>query len=472
MQLGLQNAIIAELHEFEKNPDAFDEVTRDPRCLLSRLDDDAVTIAELVPSMLREMLDIVETPGIEGPTLSRLRWLLVTGEALPPEVCRRWFRLYPRHPLMNAYGPTECSDDVTHAVLRDALPADKASVPIGRALINTTLHVLDARMMPVPVGVWGELYVGGAGVGRGYLQRPEETVRAFLADPSNPLERWYRTGDRVRWLRDGSLEYQGRLDHQVKIRGFRIELGEIEAVLAQHTEVSGAIVVARDDGFGGQKRLVAYVTPLARRPSIQQLKDFVRARLPQHMVPSAIVVLDVFPVTQAGKVDRHALPAPRAESLERSRNASSTLASDLEQAIAGLWSEYLGAVAIGREDNFFELGGHSLLMPRIQIGLAKLLERDVKLTDLFEHPTVASLAQHLSGAKQEQETTVADTKQSWRDEPIAVIGFAGRFPGAPDVETLWDNLRTGREGIRFFSRQETLAAQADRVAEWNKILAA
>lgn len=234
-----------------------DETARDPEELLARTEADGVTILEVVPSLLAALLAGFSDRLSELPRLSALRWLLLTGEALPPKLCREWFIYYPRIPLLNAYGPTECSDDVSHEPIAEPPGAHVAQMPIGRPLANTQLYVLDSNRQPVPIGVPGELYVGGTGVGRGYLGDLERTRAVFLDDPFRE-GRFYRTGDLVRYLADGRIEYLGRIDHQVKIRGFRIELGEIEVALSEHPAVRQNVVLARQDR-AHDKRLVAYV---------------------------------------------------------------------------------------------------------------------------------------------------------------------------------------------------------------------
>jgi amino acid adenylation domain-containing protein len=234
-----------------------DETARDPELLLRRVDEEGVTILEVVPSLLGALLQGLGDQLSHLPRLATLRWLLLTGEALPPQLCREWFVYYPRIPLLNAYGPTECSDDVSHEPISEP-PADHVvHMPIGRPVVNTQLYVLDDHLQPVPIGVPGELYVGGVGVGRGYRNAPELTQAVFLTDPFRG-GRFYRTGDLARYLPDGRIEYLGRIDHQVKIRGFRIELGEIEVALSQHRAVRQSVVVAREDQ-PRNKRLVAYV---------------------------------------------------------------------------------------------------------------------------------------------------------------------------------------------------------------------
>jgi len=239
-----------------------DEVAHDPLRLLAEVERRSVTVLETVPSLLRLLIEDLEARGADRPVLGRLRWMIPTGEALPPDLCRRWLLLHPRIPLLNAYGPTECSDDVTHHPIHEIPPGDELQTPIGRPVPNLRLYVLDPGLEPAPAGVPGELFVGGAGVGRGYLGDGARTAQAFIPDPFSPAvgARLYRTGDLGRRRPDGTIEFLGRRDHQVKIRGHRIELGEIEAVLARHPGVRAAAVVAREDA-PGDKRLAAYVVP-------------------------------------------------------------------------------------------------------------------------------------------------------------------------------------------------------------------
>jgi amino acid adenylation domain-containing protein len=236
-----------------------DQITHDPASLLDQVDLQKVTILEIVPSMMRAMLAEADQRRVK-PELSTLRWLIPTGEALPPELCHHWFRLYPEAPILNAYGPTECSDDVTHCTVGEVLSDRSARAPIGRPIANTQIYVMDGELQPQPIGVIGELCIGGEGVGRGYLNEAGKTSECFVPAPfaAEAGARLYRSGDLARYLPDGNLEYRGRIDHQVKIRGFRIELGEIEAALNEHGAVEQAVVVAREDQQG-EKRLVAYI---------------------------------------------------------------------------------------------------------------------------------------------------------------------------------------------------------------------
>ncbi|WP_410586704.1 amino acid adenylation domain-containing protein [Amycolatopsis sp. lyj-23] len=364
-----------------------DRVAHDPVRLIAETARRHVTILEVVPSMLRA---IEASPT--GPDLPALRWLLLTGEALPADLCRTWLTRYPRIPLLNAYGPTECSDDVTHHVIAAPPAADASGVPIGTPLPNTRLYVLDDRQRPAPVGAPGELCVGGSGVGRGYAGRPGRTASAFVPDPFGPPgARLYRTGDLVRAAADGTLEFLGRIDHQVKLRGFRIELGEIEAVLHRHPAVRDAVVLLREDVPGNQQ-LVGYVVTGS---GDADLRAHCAERLPGHMVPSAFVRLDELPLTPNGKLDRRALPAvtgfATAAETDRPRPG-------MEELVATVWSSVLGGTPVGRQSVFFALGGHSLSAMRVIARLSALVHAELPLRALFDHPALADFARFVERA--------------------------------------------------------------------------
>ena len=285
-----------------------DEVANQPSALLRTLEDQRVTVAELVPSVLQAACASAARRGDRRPPLTALRWMVSTGEALSSSLCAQWFSLYPRVPLVNAYGPTECSDDVALHFLRRA--PEELSIPIGVPIANVQAYVLDQQLRPAAVEDVGELYVGGAGVGRGYLADPVRTAQAFLPDPVSKAAgaRMYRTGDQARRRADGALEYLGRVDHQVKLRGIRVELGEVEAAVASHPSVSEAVVVAVGPD-STDRSLAAYVT-LLQPLSSSELLAYLQGRLPEHLVPAVVVFLERFPVSTSGKIDRRALPSP------------------------------------------------------------------------------------------------------------------------------------------------------------------
>ncbi|MFL6284239.1 MAG: amino acid adenylation domain-containing protein [Pyrinomonadaceae bacterium] len=384
-----------------------DEVAHDPWALLKHADGDRVTVLETVPSLLRAALEGGEESRAGGPRLDSLRWMVVTGEALPPELCRRWLAKYPRVTMVNAYGPTECSDDVTHHFISEA-PAEETRTPIGKALMNTRLYVLDSHMSPVPVGVAGELYVGGDGVGRGYFRDPSRTAAVFIPDSfsGEPGARLYRTGDLARWLAGGELEFLGRIDHQVKVRGFRIELGEIEAVLSSHEAVRDCVVVAADDGHGAARVLAYLVVAEDGSARTQDWRGYVKERLPEYMVPSAFVTLDALPLTPNGKVDRKALPAPDLTQLDAAEQYVAAR-TPVEAALVEIWEEVLKVERPGIHQNFFDLGGHSLLAMMVVSRLREVHQLELPLRAIFKTPTVAELAGQVVDARGAQGVGVA-----------------------------------------------------------------
>ncbi|MBV9231017.1 MAG: AMP-binding protein, partial [Chloroflexi bacterium] len=302
------------------------------------------------------------------------------------------------------YGPTECSDDVTHYVIAQPPEAMQRSIPIGKAIPNMQLYVLDKYLEPLPIGVSGELYVGGIGVGRGYLGDEQRTAEAFVPDPFVPQEgaRLYKTGDLARYLPDGNLEFLGRLDHQVKVRGNRIELGEIEAVLSQHPAVREVAVVARED-VAGEQRLVAYMVLYQdSAATVEELKSQVKKQLPAYMVPAAFVPLDKLPLTANGKLDRSALPVP-----EPSRRVPEKCyvapVLPLHRQLVEIWEDLLGVRPIGIRDDFFELGGDSLLAVRLFERIRQLCGRRLLLTSLFAGATIEQVARVL-GEETQTET--------------------------------------------------------------------
>ncbi|WP_413759805.1 amino acid adenylation domain-containing protein [Streptomyces sp. MMBL 11-3] len=354
------------------------EAHKDPRHLAELIRREAVTTVHFVPSMLQLFLEEPAAAACTG-----LRRVLCSGEALPAPLAERFHRTLAPVELHNLYGPTEASVDVTATRVHPGT----APVTIGRPVWNTRLYVLDAALRPVPPGVAGELYLAGAQLARGYLDRPGLTAGRFVADPyGGPGERMYRTGDLARWTSGGEVEYLGRTDDQVKIRGFRVEPGEVEAVLERHATVARAVVTAH-----GQQ-LVAYVVPAAGRATdAAELRRRTAAELPEHMVPAAFTALDALPLTPSGKLDRRALPAP-----DFAAGTTATLPrTPREEVLCGLFAEVLGLGRIGVHDDFFALGGHSLVAMRLAARVRTALRVEVSLRTLFEAPTVARLAERL-----------------------------------------------------------------------------
>jgi acyl-coenzyme A synthetase/AMP-(fatty) acid ligase/acyl carrier protein len=363
---------------------------RDSAYLVNMINEQKITTLHFVPSMLQMFLD---DPGMEG--CSSLKRVICSGEALTVALQERFFAKLGAV-LHNLYGPTEAAVDVTYWACQRG--SSWPTVPIGRPIANTQIYILDPDLQPVPIGVAGELHIGGIGLARGYLNRPELTNQKFIADPFSKQAnaRMYKTGDLARYLPDGNIEYLGRIDHQVKIRGFRIELGEIESVLSLHPRVRETVVLARED-TPGEKVLAAYVVPSQEStPSANELRVFLRQKLPEYMVPSAFVYLKSLPVTSNGKVDRAALPPhdPKASLVKESSLAPRTLT---EKTLAKVWAEVLKLEQIGVHDHFFDLGGHSLLLAQVYRRLRGRFDREISLVDLFEYPTIAALARHING---------------------------------------------------------------------------
>jgi amino acid adenylation domain-containing protein len=368
-----------------------DAIAYNPARLLEELEKAEVSVLEVVPSLLRLILDEVDRAP-QQYSLRFLRWLIPTGEALPAELVRRWLEHYPAIPMVNAYGPTECSDDVTHCPIYAGPPMHATSVPIGRPVRNMSLHVLDAHMQLLPVGVPGELFISGVGVGRGYIHNPETTVLAFCPNPisADANQVLYRTGDRVRFLRDGKLDFLGRVDHQVKVRGFRIELGETEFRLRQHPGVRDCAVVDTKDAESNTQ-LVAYVVlDQQSPPSVEDLRKFLKLSVPEYMVPSLILVLKALPLTASGKLDRKALPKPDLDMVARSPFAAPQ--TQIERRLARILEGVLHTSSIGIHDSFFDLGGHSILALRLMGEIQNRFGRKLPLTTLFQHGTIKELA--------------------------------------------------------------------------------
>lgn len=369
-----------------------DATLRNPQRLIAALAEQRVSRLWLVPSLLRVLLDATSNLAERLPHLT---FWVTSGEALPVDLFERFRAELPQATLYNLYGTSEAWDVTWYAPPPEADFSGLSQVPIGRPLGNVQTYVLNEWLQPVPVGVVGELHVGGFGLADGYVNRPELTTRIFLANPfsADPEARFYKTGDLARYRPDGSLELVGRSDHQVKIRGYRIELGEIEAVLQRHPAVNQAVVVAREDGPAGERRLVAYVKPASQTaPAVADLRDFLRRKLPDYLVPAAFVLLPEFPLTPSGKINRLALPAP-----EPSRPAGErpyqAPGDALELQLVKIWEKLLQVQPVGTTDNFFALGGHSLLAIQLLAQIEQVTGQVVPLTALFQAPTVAQLAE-------------------------------------------------------------------------------
>src|SRR5215210_4056132 len=411
------------------------ETVLSPSAFAAALREQRVTSLFLTSALFARMAS--EVPD----AFETLSELLVGGEAVDPAAARTVLAGRPPRRLLDVYGPTESTTFAAWHPIRE-VPAGTASLPVGRPLSNTTLYVLDRRHALVPPGSAGELCIGGAGLARGYWNRPDLTAERFIPHPWGVGERLYRTGDLARQRPDGAVELLGRLDHQVKIRGFRIEPGEIEAVLATHPAVREAVVLPRDDGAGG-RRLVAWVAldrtdptdhrtdptnPTDRSDHKSALSAWLRGKLPAYMVPAFFVVLEALPLTPNGKVDRQALPAP--EPAVSAEVGAAAPADPVEELLAGIWAEVLRLGRVGIHDDFFALGGHSLLATQVMSRLRQVLGVELPLRRLFEAPTVAELARQVRAERDEREAGPPAP-------PIVPVPRGGDLPLSFAQQRLW-----------------------------------
>ncbi len=376
-----------------------------------------VTLINTVPSAAKELVRINAIPAT-------VKVVNLAGEPLPNTLAQSLYALEHVEKVFNLYGPSE---DTTYSTYVQVTKGATSEPTIGRPLSNTQAYILDANLQPVPLGLPGELYLGGDGLARGYLNRPELTKERFLSNPfhADPQARMYGTGDLVRYLPDGQIEYLGRIDHQVKIRGYRIELGELEAVLRTHPAVKEAVVMAREDKQG-DKRLAAYVT--TREESSEEATDlavWAKAKLPEFMVPSVFVWLDAMPLTPNGKIDRKQLPEPEWGQITSTQEYVAPR-NQTEELVATIWSQVLGIEKVGVHDNFFELGGHSLLATRVISRLREMFAGEVPIRTLFENPTVAELSEALGSFLQETTGT-----------SIVPVSREGHLPLSFAQQRLW-----------------------------------
>jgi len=392
------------------------DTTTDGRLLAGYIDHNPIDVMKIVPSHFAALLD-----SAEGKNIAPRRTLIFGGDVLQNALIARVVSLRPECSVFNHYGPTEATIGalIYPVAMKTHGNTSDASAPIGRPIANSQAYILDENLEPVPIGVPGELYIGGIGVAQGYLNRPDLTAERFIPDPFAGMEsaedssilkpqpmhgaRLYRTGDLAHYRADGLVEFLGRADHQLKIRGFRIEPGEIEARLVQHKAVSDAVVLVREDR-PGDSRLVAYAVGLQSNTEnntlAESLREYLKATLPVYMVPAAIVVLEVLPLNDNGKIDRNALPVP-----DMSGNLENQYVeprNPIEERLVEMWMEVLGVERIGVNDNFFELGGHSLLATQVISRIRQTFTLELPLRVFFESPTVASIAKGIELIKQAQ----------------------------------------------------------------------
>ncbi|NJO27407.1 MAG: amino acid adenylation domain-containing protein [Richelia sp. SL_2_1] len=363
---------------------------RDPNYLVNLIRKQRVTTLHFVPSMLQAFL---EAEGLEK--CQSLVRVIASGEALPAQLQERFFNRLNAQ-LHNLYGPTEAAVDVTYWQCKKEKLSNQNTVPIGQPIANIQIYILDKYLKPVPMGVTGEVYIGGVGVARGYLNRPDLSAEKFIPNPfSTEATRLYKTGDLARYLPSGDIEYIGRIDNQVKVRGFRIELGEIEAVISQYPAVRETVVVVREDSANSQ-RIVAYVVPQEQTLVTHELRNFLESKLPNYIVPAAFVILEALPLTPNGKVDRKALPIPELTQVSSSNIVPAS--TPIENLLAGIWAEVLSIEKVGIDNNFFELGGHSLIATRVISQIRQVFQLELPLRCLFEKPTIAGLAKEIENA--------------------------------------------------------------------------
>lgn len=426
------------------------ETALDGRQLQATLQSHRITHMQATPATWRVLLESDWQPP-------RPFTVLCGGEALPVDLARHLLQKSVR--LWNLYGPTETTIWSSAREVVSVDPSKEGVEAIGCPIQNTQIYILNKYNHPLPIGIAGELHIGGDGLARGYLNRPDLTADSYRPDAFSDRAgaRLYRTGDLARRLADGTIDFLGRIDHQVKIRGYRIELGDIEAALRQQPGIKQAIVLARED-LPGDKRLVAYLlASIEPAPSIDELRTRLKTGLPDYMLPAAFVFLDAMPLTPNGKINRNALPAPDLARPELNAGFAAPR-NELENSIAEIWRQALRLEHVGIDDNFFDLGGHSLLLTRVYEALRKQVSEPFALITLFQHPTIRSLAARL--AQDEIPAPIRIRANTSRNadssDEIAIIGLTGRFPGADDLQAFWNNLREGRESIRFFTDQELL----------------
>jgi amino acid adenylation domain-containing protein len=396
-----------------------EDVVKDVDRFVDALDTSSVTRLVLVPSLLRAMLATGE--GI-GERLARLTSWTSSGEALSLALADSFRKHFPHATLLNLYGSSEVAADVTYYEVPQTVSSD---IPLGRPIANTQVYILDSNLELVPAGVNGEIYIGGANVARGYLDRPELTAEKFIPDPfaEVPGQRLYKTGDLGRILKTGDVEYRGRTDHQVKIRGSRIELGEIQSALDTHPEIRASIVLAHDDA-AGEKRLTAYVLSRGKKPSSRDVRTYLSKKLPEFMIPNSVVVLEEFPKTASGKVDRLSLPKPA--DVRDDHVAPRNLT---EEIVAGLLAEIIKVDDVGINDDFFELGGHSLLIPQVIARLNEIFVVNLPLRTLFDNSRVSELAAAIESLR--------STGRNVTELPIVPIQRNGELPLTFGQESLW-----------------------------------
>ena len=405
------------------------ESASDPAVLANYFRRHPIDCLKIVPSHLAALLTS------ECWEILPHQLLILGGEAADWNLIEKIEKNAPHCRILNHYGPTETTVGVLTYSVRDKI-SETATVPIGKPIANTQVYVLDANLQPVPLGVAGELYIGGESLARGYINQPELTAKRFIINPfSNGEQRLYKTGDRVRYLSDGDIEFLGRLDDQVKIRGYRIELGEISTALNQHPAVRESVVIAREE-TSTEKRLVAYIVPTSHSISDNDFRNFLKAKLPEYMIPTSFVILKALPLTANGKLDRNALPAP--EEVVSRETTFIAPRTPVEEVLAGIWAQLLGVPQVSIDDNFFDLGGHSLLATQVISRIRTTFGIEMSLPQLFESANLAALAAQIEIAMRGEQQEIANITPASRKKNLPLsfaqqrLWFFDQFePGSP-----------------------------------------
>ena len=437
------------------------EAVYDADELIGEISRNNITVMQATPATWRMLIDA----GWKGN--GKLK-ILCGGEAMPRELADQLLKRCGC--LWNMYGPTETT--IWSTIMN--VKSGSGQISIGRPILNTQIYILDSNMEPVPIGVTGEIYIGGNGLADGYLNRPQLTSERFVDNPfkNGRNYKMYRTGDLGRYLPDGNIEALGRVDNQLKIRGFRIEPGEIEALLARHPDIHEAVVAAKEVNKGDRQLIAYYTCGNETAPADIELRNLLKQDLPTYMIPSAFVKMTALPLTPNGKVDRLSLPVPEALSgavtavvADNVEKRNTNPRSSIEKMIVEIWREVLHIENIGTEDNFFDIGGHSLLLSKVYNLLKKQVNKEITMVDMFKYPTVQSLAGFLDtdGKPDKKDSNNSKIKLSneTKNRDIAIVGMSGRFPGAKDVEEFWDNLSKGVEAVSFFNDEELSKAGVD-----------
>lgn len=399
---------------------------KDPHLYIDHLLENRVTFIKITPSYFRQLKGFVTSEH----KFSALRYIVFGGETSFAKDIKDWLAKFPHHLILNEYGPTEATVATSWLIVdKNNINNFKNNIPIGKPALNSQLYILNKDLQPLPIGITGELYIGGEGVAKGYLNRAEVTAEKFINDLfcDDPSARLYKTGDLCRYLPDGNIEFIGRIDHQVKIRGFRIETGEIETCLILHPLVKEAIVLVREDEMGemSEKQLIAYcvVKEMLRVPSVHELRQYLQEHLPDYMIPTVFVILDAFPLSPNGKLDRNALPVPTLPINQRYIAPSTAL----EQTVAEIWSNVLNLKQISVDNNFFELGGNSLSAARIISKIERVKNKEMKLQDIYDAPTIKELSIIINNAK------YIDTPKNQKK-----LGFDSKYIPLSDMQfILW-----------------------------------